>query len=742
MNCVLTINGDEQDLSEERLSLESLEVSWEAPRALRFVQHAPHHAAGYSVEDGVTLSVDGTVRFRGRIKRVEHEGVPGAERVVYVCLGLRESARDVTVCDPDHGFPRVVFNAPEDDDDYDAGRAGKTVGQIVQWLFDEHAAELRAAGVIAAAPATGYVQAELDDLDVAPPKVVFDSEDFDAALAELMRLQRGHRFIADPDGQTVHFQAVADLPTQTITYNSSDKPLSAVLQPSTEGRATAVQIVGPMRPVNTAVTLGAGGLTEHWNAAYESDWTWAKCFDPDNDETYGRVYRRFQITDADQRRMAHSLAEPAGVDDGATARCLQVYRKTADGVWAWVPAQFDFANGVLLLSQPATVGDEYAEGDAECADDICLVYSYLGDPLSARAPESGYAGTAYTEPDHPVEVVRRVYDEDFVLPSQESDYAALAEALLQATKDIVYAGTVRLGALDWSLADLGYRLNVTGRDDEGEPVTTGFESLGALMVGVRYDFGGRTELELSTDRSGFVNLRPAQISELATQARRGERDRSLHGCRQAPTPRVGNDGEIGAAANARGVYSLRRYEDSESDRVAGHVDLESGGGITIERQVDETHNGFKVSATGGQWFAFKCFISTGDESGPWTKTLYVPDITSSPSDAGEMELPAGTVTAIRAFFATNITAGTITFTPRKGTGADSRADGDVDSWSDYTVPQGKECVLSSGVCTKRVDGWEFALSDGDALGLKAVASADFAADDPTWLYARLYYEET
>ena len=37
--------------------------------------------------------------------------------------------------------------------------------------------------------------------------------------------------------------------------------------------------------------------------------------------------------------------------------------------------------------------------------------------------------------------------------------------------------------------------------------------------------------------------------------------------------------------------------------------------------------------------------------------------------------------------------------------------------------------------------WMFVFSDGDGLGLKAIASADFTANAPTYLYARLYFEE-
>lgn len=606
----LFINGVPQDLAAKRLSLDALATSWDSPRELRFTEHAPHNAASYGVEDAVELSVDGAVRFRGRIKRVELAGVPGAEQVAYTCLGLRELAKDVWVRDPASGSPRVVFNAPEDDEDYDASLSGLTIGEIIAWLFDEHAALLRAAGAIALAPADGYVRAELDALGVVPPKVVLDSVHFDDALQALLRFQPAHRLLADPATQTFRFREVAALPTKTLMYNSADRPLLALLRPSTEGRATAVEICGPMRPVNETLYLSTGGLMKLWNPGLEADWTWAKCFDPANSETYGRVYRRFQIADAAKRRIARSLAEPAALGGGAPARCPQVYRKTPSGAWALVPSAFDFANGVIMLAQPATVGDEYAEGGAACTADICLVYAYLAEPLSIRRPASGYEGTAYTRPTNPVRVVRRFYDEDFVLPAQAARYADIAAQLLAAYKDTVFRGTVRLGVLDWSLADLSCRVCFAAKDDVGEPVETGFETLGAVLLRVVYDFrAGRTELVLSTDTSAFVGLPSWQVRELLTQARRAERHRALQASGQLPTPRVGNDGEVGAATDARGVYSIRRYEDGEAGRVAGHIDLEAGDGVAIERQVDANHNGFRISAAAtaarGSWFWFE-----------------------------------------------------------------------------------------------------------------------------------------
>ena len=735
MSYSLTINSVEQDLAAQKLSLDSLAVSWSAPRSFRFVEHAAHSDASFSVEDHVVLSVDGAVRFRGRIKRVDLEGVPNAERVVYTCLGLRELAKDVTVHDPTHGFPRVVFNAPKDDDDYDAARSGKTAGDIIAWLFDQHANDLRDAGAIAAAPATGYVQSELDNLDVVPPKIVFDSQDFDAALADVLAFQRGWRVIADPDTQVFHVKEVPALPAKTITYNSSDKPLSAILKPSTEGRATAVKIYGPRRPVNETLKLSESGLTKLWDTDLESDWTWPKAFDPDNAETYGRVFRRFQITAASKRRIAPSMVTAASLGDNPETFSPQVYRKTTGDSWARVPSEFDFEDGILLLAQPAATGDEYKAGDADCAADICLVYAYLGDPLTARAPGSGYEGTAYTEPENPVEVVRRLYDEHFVLTAHTAHYEAMAAELLRATKDIVYAGVVRLGLPDWSLAGLGYRLNFAGRDDEGGAVTTGFESLGAMLQSVTYDFArGRTELNLSTDASDYANLRSAQIRELKTQARRNERARALQRSRDGSTPRAGNDGEIGADENARGVYSLRRTEDAAVYRVAGHVDLEAGDGVTLTRQVDATHNGFKIAAKGpGEWLWFHIQLNSPSLSldmcaryggGTGLSIAWVPVL-------------AGRATKVIAYTPGTLTAGTVTVKVSRKTKTGGAA-----CPGTRTDPDDPAAVITSGTNIAH-DGADpgVTFTDDDVLGLRAITDAGFVpASSPLDLIAGVYFE--
>jgi len=83
---------------------------------------------------------------------------------------------------------------------------------------------------------------------------------------------------------------------------------------------------------------------------------------------------------------------------------------------------------------------------------------------------------------------------------------------------------------------------------------------------------------------------------------------------------------------------------------------------------------------------------------------------------------AGKVTGCRAVAPDTITAGSLTIYPAKGSQADTRADGDVDNWTDGT----DSLVLSAGVSSNRATNWtQLAIAAGEALGGKIVVSADF-----------------
>ena len=140
------------------------------------------------------------------------------------------------------------------------------------------------------------------------------------------------------------------------------------------------------------------------------------------------------------------------------------------------------------------------------------------------------------------------------------------------------------------------------------------------------------------------------------------------------------------------------------------------------------------SCMGERWFL--PIVSGGDEyNGEW---YWFQSASSITADSTNRLIPrlnhnsdfyaefgaAGKITGCRAWVDGAITDGTITVYPAKGSQADTRADGDVDTWTDGT----DSLVLSAGVSSNRATGWtQLSLAAGEALGCKVVADEDLAA---------------
>ncbi len=85
-------------------------------------------------------------------------------------------------------------------------------------------------------------------------------------------------------------------------------------------------------------------------------------------------------------------------------------------------------------------------------DNIYFTFSYMGEPIVARYPSSGFEGTAYTVAG--MELEERTYDESLALgylngvpvtATQQIDrFKELARARLQYVKDIPYMGAMTL----------------------------------------------------------------------------------------------------------------------------------------------------------------------------------------------------------------------------------------------------------------------------------------------------------
>jgi hypothetical protein len=235
---------------------------------------------------------------------------------------------------------------------------------------------------------------------------------------------------------------------------------------------------------------------------------------------YRFVYSRYRIVDPAKRKIAKEITTPGALAPivvyNISPRQPRIYRKWStenSSTWGEAPGTFLYSSGIIITRFPIFTGDGTTPGEAEAVEDVRLDYAYLGNPLVARYPATGYAGTAYTQAGIRREKVK--HDEAFIDPTDQAQYDELAQALLEPLKDIAYSGSLPLKKLDWSLVNLGFRINVTGQDDEGAPLTTGFEEIKSFLLSASYEFFSQTTtLNLSTSEGKFAFADFTELKEI------------------------------------------------------------------------------------------------------------------------------------------------------------------------------------------------------------------------------------
>jgi hypothetical protein len=136
---------------------------------------------------------------------------------------------------------------------------------------------------------------------------------------------------------------------------------------------------------------------------------------------------------------------------------------------------------------------------------------------------------------------------------------------------------------------------------------------------------------------------------------------------------------------------------------------------------------------GGEWYWFYLPHSTLPIYAGGTRRLFA--IRDFEYFYPEFDVP-GKITAARASCTCALTDGTITIYPAKGSQTDTRADGDVDTWTDGT----DSLELSAGVSSNRATGWtQLSIAAGESLGCKAVGDADLDPIDYIGLVVGLYF---
>lgn len=226
-----------------------------------------------------------------------------------------------------------------------------------------------------------------------------------------------------------------------------------------------------------------------------------------------QAYSQFQIVDTTKRAGARLLPDNYLVRDDAY-RWVGTRSPTLlfsfDGVTWRSPESvwYDWQNGIATIPpgvyiywwvDPAPLSGSNQQFWVPGA--YKLVWAPFGEALNVRYPTSGFSGTSSTVAGQTTELL--IYDELLAVgynrvgtpvttASRRAQFTELATQIHTARKDILYAGGATIEGLQYEFCRLGVKVNIAAVDGSGGTITTGWESIGAVVTDVEYDFGNST----------------------------------------------------------------------------------------------------------------------------------------------------------------------------------------------------------------------------------------------------------
>lgn len=504
-----------------------LEISYNGPARFSFRLHVAQHTRPIPFRSVISFEDDdnpGVLLFLGHVWEI----IPQESNIVdYVCYDSTMRARnEITIMSGEHSstnvIPRLVFNAKIDnDEDYAYAVANDVdVASILSTIMSNASSELAncQAGGLGTYPTMDYKPQE---------KLVFESELLGQGIDRMLSLYPQHRIIFEPNARQWNIVKPTTSTAVTLTLNdftASKKVLSFGIQPNIAQRYTAVHIFGP--PVSTVetFTVSGGGLTPLWTAGEASSFETSGPGIPDP-VSIGNAGKAWQITDTAKRQGARIFPAETSVSDSqfnvdGTSFQTRLAREpilqaTWNGTeWWTVPGiVVDYRNGIVTTPGAVYQKTTSPSTPYDLPSNVRFVYAPLGNPLKVRRPTSGFSGTAATVAGMNVEMRR--YDEMLAVGYEKgvpvttverlAQYGKLADALLEAYQDIIYTGGCTIEGLDYEFRQLQRRINFAASNGSGGTITTGWESINAIVTDVEYDYENRlTTLTFSSDYAAFL----------------------------------------------------------------------------------------------------------------------------------------------------------------------------------------------------------------------------------------------
>lgn len=449
--------------------------------------------------------------------------------------------------------PRLVFNVPNDrDDDFAFMRTEGvtqefgsidsppvfvlkkyyTIGEMIQEILDDAYAPMHWINA-ANDDGTSYTVAELSQLFYQPQeKQVFETESVRSGLDRLLTQHPAVRYlwVPGPDNRRFKLIDARQSPATTLTLNDftgSNPVLAMQLRRVTDHVRTAVKVYGP--ETTTLSTISTSSLI----SPSENDGA-LKGFDGVVLETYSDgtgslprnavAYRKYQVKDPDKRRSSNQLNQDYNAGAGAynffRTRSPTVEVSFDNGnswmaVWGWywdsVNGIVDFGDNYIYFwrseSPPGTTQNFFPPTH------VRLTYAYYSDPITVRYPTTGFGGTGFDVAG--IENTHRFYDEMLAVGYQYGQpvttayrvgqFKELCRRLYEQERDISYVGSATLEGIDYRWARLNKRVNLASVDEDGGTITTGWESIGAIVTEVEYDYEqDMTTISFSHDLADYL----------------------------------------------------------------------------------------------------------------------------------------------------------------------------------------------------------------------------------------------
>jgi hypothetical protein len=557
-----TSTWNDVDLEAQKISDFKLQIGYSHPSTLSFTIYQPQQSTpippykllrfwdeGANDADGTAFSASNPT-FIGYAEVVN----PGddSNKIEYQCydptaraanqVQIMSTAWTDATTEGLGAVPRLVYNSNIDnDDDYAFCRDfGLTVGQIIANLLDDALPRLRE---LAAAPVgdIAYVAADLTNMNYEPQeKIVFMSEGIRSGIMRIMNdWEPQYRMLFSPKTVQWRFGDITASTTTTRTLNdftAAHPILQFQLNRNLEGRYTAVKFYGPEALENRTVTLSGGGLIDVDGNAGPTL------------ETYGAGLTvngksNWRIADSTRRRIGRILPQEILVNtpefrwapNAWTFYTTPSRAPTFEARWNNTSAGHDIWSTIAgwyydRTTGTITFGSSYvyrynnnpAPGDPHYENpvDVRFIYPSFIDPLSVRVPSTGYEGTAYT--DYGLGNELRIYDEMLAVgfeygtavtsATRLAKFQVLAQKILNTKKDVLHTGGMTLEGMDYEFHGLGRRVNVDGVDGDGVSMTTGWESINAIVTDVEYDYEQQvTTIQFSTDQTELTGFDPERI---------------------------------------------------------------------------------------------------------------------------------------------------------------------------------------------------------------------------------------